>query len=124
MVRSGGNGSLSFCSDTLAAGEVVAAGTTSVTAYVAHTHSQACTLTAYLLRNDATLLGSGTINIPTSSLTARTWSFPTTGFTAAAGDRLNVLIVWGSSNFCNSTTMHYDGTATPSSVTVPAITGV
>jgi hypothetical protein len=122
--RAGGVGTVNFCSDVMRAGEVLAAGTTTVDAYFVNTAGSTCQITATLYRNGTTALGSGSFTVPNqSALALRTWSFATTGFTAAAGDRLELDLVWQSVKACDSTDLHWNGASTPSSVTVPTITG-
>ena len=125
MQRTGGTGLLTFCSDTFTAGEALAAGNATVNLYVANTAGSTCALTVYIGRNDTVTLGTASITIPSNSaLALRTLSIPITGFTAAAGDRINVLISWQSVKACDSTVLHYDGAATASSITLPTISGV
>ena len=124
MTRTGGTGTLLFCSDPFLAGEVLTAGTTTVDAYVINTSGSTCAISATLLKNSTTLLGNGSITIPANSaLQLRTWSFATTGFTATSTDRLTLYLTWQGVKACDSTDLYYDGAATPSSVTVPPITG-
>ena len=124
LARSGGTGTLNFCSDTFSSGQVMAAGTTTVRAYVNNSSGSTCNITAALKRNGVTTLGSGTVTIPSGSPTAlRTWSFATSGVTFAAGDRLNLYLTWQGVMACNSTFIRYDGATTNSRVTVPSIDG-
>lgn len=112
---------MSFCSDVLPA-QPLAAGSTTVDAWFDNARNKDCVVTATLLVNGTTSLGSGTVAVPASSaLSLRTWSFATAAHTFAAGDRLNLRIAWAATNDCRDTTLHYDGGTTNSRVTVPTI---
>jgi hypothetical protein len=112
---------MTLCSDVLPA-QPLAAGTTTVNAWFDNTRNKDCVVTATLLVNGTTSLGSGTVTVPASSVLAlRTWSFATAARTFVAGDRLNLRIALAASNDCRDTTLHYDGATTNSRVTVPTI---
>jgi hypothetical protein len=112
---------MTFCSDVLPA-QTLAAGTTTVNAWFDNTRNKDCVVTATLLVNGTTSLGSGTVTVPqNSALALRTWSFASSAQTFAAGDRLSLRIALAGSNDCRETTLHYDGATTNSRVTVPAI---
>jgi hypothetical protein len=112
---------MTLCSDVLPA-QPLAAGTTTVNAWFDNTRNKDCVVTATLLVNGTTSLGSGTVTVPASSgLALRTWSFATAARTFVAGDRLNLRIALAASNDCRDTTLHYDGATTNSRVTVPTI---
>lgn len=120
--RTGGSGSIAFCSPAFPATRVLAAGSTTVMAYIRNTAGSSCTLTATLFLNGTTVLGSGSITIPGSSaLSQRTWSFTTSGTTLSPGSRLNLYLSWASVKACDTTYLHYDGTGTNSRVLLPAI---
>ena len=116
-----GGATMTFCSDVLPA-QPLAAGTTTVDAWFDNSRNQDCDVTATLLLNGTTALGSGTLTVPRSTgVTLRTWSFATAARTFVAGDRLDLRIALAAVNQCNGTTLHYDGTTTRSRVTVPTI---
>lgn len=125
--RTGGSGSVTFCSDTfntgVGAGQTVAAGTTTVNAYFDNTSGSPCSIGAVLMVNGTTLLGSGNVTIPafTNAGTLFSWSFATTAHTFVAGERLNFFISWGGTKSCASTDLFYGAAVRPSSVTVPTI---
>lgn len=112
---------MTFCSDVLPA-QALAAGTTTVDAWFDNTRNKECVVTATLLVNGTTSLGSGAVTVPPySALAVRTWSFATAARTFVAGDRLGLRIALAASNDCRETTLHYDGAGTSSRVTVPTI---
>jgi hypothetical protein len=112
---------MTFCSDVLPA-QPLAGGTTTVNAWFDNARNKDCVVTATLLVNGTTSLGSGTVTVPANSaLALRTWSFGTAAHTFAAGDRLDLRLAWAASNDCRDTTLHYDGAAANSRVTVPTI---
>jgi predicted ribosomally synthesized peptide with SipW-like signal peptide len=122
--RSGGTGTVSFCSDAFPGGQTLAAGTTTVSAYFNNTAASACTITARLYRNGTTQLGSGSTSIPAlSAKTLRSWSFATATTALAAGDRLGLHLTWANTTSCNSTNLYWNAAASASQVTVPTISG-
>lgn len=122
LTRTGGVGTISFCTAAFAGGETLAAGTTSVAAYFHNTSGSTCAITATVYLNGTTALGSATITIAASTpLSLRTWSFATTGTTLAPGDRLNLRLAWQNVKSCDTTFLHYDGAATDSRVLLPPI---
>lgn len=122
--RSGGSGTVSFCSDAYPGGQTLAAGTTTVNAYFNNTALSSCTITARLYRNGTTQLGSASTSIPGGSAKSlRSWSFATVTTALAAGDRLGLHLTWGNTTSCNSTNLYWNASASASGVTVPAISG-
>jgi hypothetical protein len=122
--RSGGTGTVSFCSIEFPGGQTLAAGTTTVRAHFNNTANATCTITARLYRNGTTSLGSANIVIPAASAKAlRTWSFATVSTSLAAGDRLGLLLTWGNTASCNSANLYWNASTSASQVTVPAISG-
>ena len=125
--RTGGVGTLNFCSDTfntgVGAGQTVAAGTTTVNAYFDNTTGSTCQITADLSVNGTTSLGSGSVTISANvnTPTLFTWSFATTAHTFVAGERLNLYFNWQPVKSCASTDLFYGAAVRPSSVTVPTI---
>jgi hypothetical protein len=112
---------MTFCSDALPA-QPLAAGTTTVSVWFDNTRNRTCTVTATLLVNGTSSLGSGSVTVPqNAALAMRTWSFATASHTFAAGDRLSLRLALGNTNDCRETTLHYDGATTSSRVTVPTI---
>ena len=122
ITRIGGAGTITFCSPAFAGTSSLAGGSTTVMAYIRNTAGSSCAVTATLYLNGTTALGSGSITIPASSaLSLRTWSFSTYGATLPPGSRLNLHLSWASVKACDTTYLHYDGSATNSRVLLPAI---
>ena len=111
---------VTFCSDTFSAGATIPGGDTTVTLTYQNTSAnKTCDVTATLWRN-ATSLGSGGQTIPVNrARTSGTWVFSTNSATFAAGDRLVVTVDYKTGNQCNGTTIFWNSTAAPSSVTIP-----
>ena len=116
----GGAIHLRFCSPTLAASDSLTAGTTTVTAWTANAAGSGCGISATIYKNSGgtlTTLGSSSLTVPNqSAITERTWTISTNGTTFAAGDRLVVHFTMGDVKACDSTDIHYGGTARRSNV--------
>ncbi len=125
MTRTGGTGTLNFCSKAFGASRSLAAGTTTVTAYFGNTAGSSCQITATLSVDGTATLGSGSTTIPAgaSASTPSTWSFATTASTLSATDRLNLYLTWQGVKACDSTTLHYNAATAPSRVTMPTLWG-
>jgi hypothetical protein len=123
----GGAVHLRFCSPTFTASDDLAAGTTTVQAYVSNAAGSSCGVTVTIYKNSGgtlTSLGSSSLTIPQqSSTTLRTWTITTTGTNFASGDRLNVSMVEADVKACGSTDIHYGGTVNRSNVVFPGPTG-
>ncbi len=122
IARTGGTGTISFCSVAFKPGQTLSAGTTTVRAYFRNTSLAACTVTATLYANETTSVGGASVSVNALTLlTLHSWSFNTTALTFTENTRLNLRLSWGSTTSCDGTYLHYDGEATPSRVTVPWI---
>ena len=114
---------LRFCSPAFAAGATLAAGTTTVQAYVDNAAGSSCGIRATLYKNSGgttTALGNTYITIPNNSATTlRTWTIATNGTTFAAGDRINLSFNLDEVKACDSTNIHYGGTSYRSHVQLP-----
>jgi len=123
----GGATHLRFCSPTFAAGEGLAAGTTTVEAWTTNGAGSTCQITATIYKQSggvATSLGSTALTIPNSSgTTMRTWTISTNSTNFAAGDRLNVSLVQQDVKACDSTDIHYGGTTRRSNAKFPGAPG-
>src|ERR1019366_2279995 len=119
---SGNVGTIVFCSDIFSAGQHLSAGTTTMSAYYSNSAASSCTVTATLLLNGTTSLGSGSLAIPSGATTTlRTWTFSTSAVTFSTNNRLNLKLAYTSATACNSTTLHYNGTSSASKVTTPTM---
>jgi len=111
---------LSLCSPAFAAASTMQAGTTTVRGYVSNTAGSSCNITAKLLRNGTTSLGTSTITVPPfTANTLRTWSFSSLATSLASGDRINLHLAWQQVRACDDTSLFYGGTVNRSSVTMP-----
>lgn len=119
----GGAIHLRFCSPAFAAGATLAAGTTTVQAYVNNAAGSGCGIRATLYKNSGgttTALGNTNLSIPAQTgVTLRTWTMSTTVTTFAAGDRLNLSFTQSDVKACDSTDIHYGGTTYRSNVQLP-----
>ena len=122
IARTGGVGTISFCTPAFGSGQALSAGTTTVEAYFNNSSGASCAITATLYLNGTVSLGSGAISIaPSTSLSLKTWSFSTASATFATGGRLNLYLSWEPVKACDSTYLHFDGTTTNSRVRLPSI---
>jgi hypothetical protein len=115
----GGTTSLNFCTRSLGAADAAVAGTTKVYAWGTSTGGGSCTITAILGLNAVgsttatqTLTGGAT-------LAPLTWTFNTSAYSFATGDRLNVTFTEGNGASCNATSLQFGGTARRSRVDLP-----
>ncbi len=106
---------ISFCSPPFPAAKPLPAGAATVRAYVNSTHGSSCDISATLLLNGTTSLGSTTRTIPPfSSLSLFTWTINVGATTIAAGDKLTVRLEMQQVKACQQTYIHYGGTVTRS----------
>jgi prepilin-type N-terminal cleavage/methylation domain-containing protein len=116
---------LNFCTRTLHPSDAVAAGTTKVYAWATNTGGSACSVTATLYLNGFFPFGSASASLPAHSNTpaALTWSFSTSAYTFANGDRVNVFFSTPNGASCNSTTMLFGGATRRSRLDLPTGSG-
>ena len=112
-----GDGLAEFCGPALTAATTLAAGTTAVRAWFDNGAGSACQITAELYRN-GTIVGTPvTVSIAGGAANAeRLFAIPTPAISLAVGDRVSVFLTWQGVKACNSTDLHYGGTAAPSRV--------
>jgi hypothetical protein len=119
----GGITSLNFCTRSLSAADAAVAGTTKVYAWGTSTGGGSCTITAALGVNavgstTATqTLAGGATHAPL------VWSFNTSAYSFAAGDRLNVTFTEPNGASCNATSLQFGSTARRSRVDLPIAGG-
>lgn len=119
--RTSSNVSLNFCSPASSGEDSIRAGTTTVYGYVSNSAGNTCNISASLVKNGTTLLGSASVLVPKQTgNTLYAWTFSNSSTTLAAGDRLNLYMNWTQVKACDSTVLRYGGTTNRSSLTVPA----
>jgi len=122
---SSGAETINFCSPALPAALALPAGSARVRAYVDSTHGSTCDISATLLLNGTTPLGSATRTIPPfASLAQFTWTINTAATTIAAGDTLNLRFQLAPVKACSQTSIHYGGTVSRSHLELLAGSGV
>ena len=124
FARSTAGGTINFCSTPFLVGEQLRAGSASVNVYLDNTNKASCIVTGQLFRSGTSSALTAPVNatIPgNSSIQPYAGSLGTVpAVTFNAGERLNLLVTWDTTNGCNSTRLHYGGTTYRSSLTVPA----
>jgi hypothetical protein len=116
----GGTTSLNFCTRSLTAADSAIAGTTKVYIWGTSTGGGSCTITATLGLNSIgstysatqTLLGGQT-------LAPLTYSFNTSAYSFATGDRLNVTFTMPNGASCNAVSLQFGGNVRRSRVDLP-----
>jgi hypothetical protein len=121
MLRSGGTGSVTFCTPTFAAGQTLPAVDATVTMYAANAAGSGCRISAVLSKNGVTDLGTGFYDVASGqgSGTPLTFTVSNNGTTFAAGDRLDLELTWANVKACASTTMYWGGTVHRSRIALP-----
>jgi prepilin-type N-terminal cleavage/methylation domain-containing protein len=112
---------LNFCTRSLAPADSAVAGTTKVYSWATNTGGSSCTITAGIGLNGGASFYSQVATLPANSntATALTWSFATTAYTFASGDRVNVYFTTANGASCNSTNMLFGGTVRRSRLDLP-----
>lgn len=119
---------LNLCAPAFVAGEELRAGPAKVAIYAENTANgnTNCTLTGQLSRvrgAATTFAGPTSTAIPSKNVTPKNFPFSVgnvAGQTFSAGDRLNLQLSLLGGNNCSVTKLHYGGTASRSSVSVPS----
>jgi hypothetical protein len=128
FARSSAGVTINFCSTPLATREILRAGPASFTVYLDNTNRSSCVVTGQLFRSGTTTPLTSPVSetiagsTPVQTITRPLGTVPAT--TLEAGERLNILMTWGTTNPCNQTALHYGGTTYRSSLTVPWATAV
>jgi len=124
FARSAAGVTINFCSPALPASEILTAGPASFTVYLDNANKSSCVVTGQLFRSGTTTPLTSPVSetiagsTPVQTITRPLGTVPAT--TLAAGERLNMLMTWDTTNPCNQTRLHYGGTTYRSSLTVPA----
>jgi hypothetical protein len=115
-----GTTSVNFCTRSLGPSDAIVAGTTKAYAWATNGGGSTCTVTADLGFNGVFYL-SATASVPahTSTPIALTWSFSTTAYTFAAGDRMNVEFTTPNGATCNGSSLVYGSTARRARLDLP-----
>jgi hypothetical protein len=108
--------SVTFYSDAFSGGETVGAGT--ATLYLSATSGPSGCTVQISARGGATVLGTGTIDVPPSTVSLTMFSdfFPLSSYIFSAGERLSVEVDLG---LCSGVSVYWDGAANSSRLQLP-----
>ena len=117
-----GTETANFCSPAFAATDKLAAGTTTVNAYIDGPSGSACGISATLYKVSggvATTLGSATRSITGTSVVLYTYTIKNTATNFAAGDRLQLRFQMDPVKACSESFIHYGGITYRTHVQLP-----
>lgn len=114
-------GVASFCTPAVTAATTLPAGTTTFYGWFNNTAGSSCAVTATVLKNGTTTIGSSVTQTfaAGSALAERSWAITTPAIALAAGDRLTLRLNWQAVKACNTTFLHHGGTANRSRIVFP-----
>ncbi len=123
FARTHAGGTINFCSTPFTTGQTLPAGNVTVNVYLNNTSTMDCVVTGQLFRSGTSTALTAPVSTtipagsPVQAYSGVLGAMPAVTF--SAGERLNMLITWGTTTSCDSTYLHYGGTTYRSSLTEP-----